>query len=347
MALSHLLVLLGFLALSQSQSASYIHTFTGGLPFCTQCGKLSEYACSPDAQGSIIGNWNNGAVQFNDPIPSGNYPTGMIVTIRGSYSCNGLGSRTMFGVALNGYVHGVKETSKGDACKCDTCDGQETVSVSFRNGVPKYKKGTANFLQILPYTDSLCINTVNVTFTYAPATPSPPTPLPEYYMDLKIPVADRVGCPVCNDDKDQWCSTASNNTFTINFQDPLPQGFNYLVAVDIYASFNFIQKASYRYTIVEAKLQSERIQSKTISDLNWVDKCGCLADYQFLSSTYQRGWPNYVQKGTNTISFSVDKYSQSYGNVCIGRLAIKLVYYPAGEDEPEVIYLDKENIQFE
>jgi hypothetical protein len=31
-------------------------SFSGGLPFCSQCGTPSAYACSPDAFGATLGN---------------------------------------------------------------------------------------------------------------------------------------------------------------------------------------------------------------------------------------------------------------------------------------------------
>lgn len=212
----------------------------------------------------------------------------MVVSVYGAYTCDGT-KRAMFGLSLNGNVHGVRETVKGTTlCKCDACDGVETFTLTFRNGVPGYYYKTNNYLQLVMYRDSVCINRVEVTISYDPILTSPPTPLPEYYLPLPIPTGyDRAGCAVCNKDLGQWCSASNNNTLQLSFKDPLPSGV-LLVAVDAYISLNMMERSTGYLTTLSTNLQGNTIQSSvSVADSSFREKCGCLGDYAFKSEMYQ------------------------------------------------------------
>jgi len=312
---------------------NFTQYFTGGLPFCTQCGTAGQYACSPDANGVTLGQWNSGNVIFTDPVPSGNHPVSIVVEVHGAFSCNAVGERLMFGVSLNGLVHGVRDSGKGiNGCKCDTCDGFESFTFSFLNGVPSYYARTSNTIKILPYKDSVCVNRVEVKITYDPITTS--FPLPERYVPITIPSNyDRVGCSVCNANLNQWCSAPNNNTLTLSFLDPLPYDV-YAISIGVYISANLMERSfNLMYTDVSCSLQSTAVTYVSLGEAAWKERCGCLGDYIFESETYQRGWPAYVYGGENRVSFSVKKWTESQGNVCIGRIGLKIVYYALSDLE--------------
>ena len=249
-------------------------------------------------------------------------------------------------MSINEYTLGVRDTSKGiNQCKCDTCDGAEAFSFSFRNGVPTYKYGVVNFVKFEVYQDSICINRVEITITYAPRTLSPPNPLPEYYLPFFIPPEfDRVGCPVCNADKHQWCSASYNNTMQLTLKDPLPIN-TFLVSADAYISLNYIQRPSFYLTTLTASIQETAIATESVSETGWKETCGCLGDMSFQSPYYQRGWPGYQYQGLNKITFTANKHSESAGNVCMGRLALKLVYYNSTDTEGRLNTLVVEDVE--
>jgi len=316
----------GFLLAVNAGVSNFTYYFKGGLPFCSQCGTPGQYACSPDSNGVSLGEWNTGSIIFTDPIPIGNYPVSMIVEVHGAFSCNAVGQRLMFGVSLNGLTHGVRDSGKGvNGCKCDTCDGVETFTFSFINGVPGYYYLTSNTIKIIPYLDSICVNRVFVQITYDPLSTN--FPLPERFLQIPIPPAyDRVGCPVCNANLNQWCSAYNNNSLTLSFQDPLPSGV-YAISIGVYISANLMERGYLYASTLTSTLQSTTVNIVTLTETAWRERCGCMADYVFESGVYQRGWPAYSYGGVNKVNFSVRKYSESYGNVCIGRLGIKIVYY--------------------
>jgi len=59
-----LLTLVALVAMVTAQTSappgttSFTTYFSGGLPFCSQCGTAGQYACSPDANGVTLGNVN-------------------------------------------------------------------------------------------------------------------------------------------------------------------------------------------------------------------------------------------------------------------------------------------------
>lgn len=250
-------------------------------------------------------------------------PNSMTVKVYGTWSCDTATDDSMFGLALNDIVYAVREAEKGTSdCKCNTCDNFETLSFSFRNGLPNYNRGGAyNRLRFLMYRNSVCLNRVEVTINYDTSG----TELPHMYKTLPLPQSS--GCSICNGGTNQWCSSGtSNNTLNVEFTDPLPAGA-LLVGVDVHFSYNFVQRASTYLTTLATSLMGTSIYSATMSDSYFTSMCGCYGDGTHLSTFYQRGWPGYVKGGKNTLKLEVKKYSSSYGNMCFGRLGVDLIYY--------------------
>jgi len=248
----------------------------------------------------------------------------IVLLVFGTFACNGNGGRAMFGMSVNEYTMGVKDISPRSGCLCDTCDGAERFSFSWRNGAPTYKYGITNFFKFEVYTDSICINRIEATLTYQPRTSSL---LPEFYLPFTIPPdLDLVGCPVCNGvEQNQWCSAALNNTLALGFKDPLPVGAQ-LVAMDVYLSLNLVEKSRLSPSNITVSVQGVPLGVTEIRDTNWRDKCGCLGDFTLQSEVHQDGWPGYVPQGLNYLEVTVQKHEVNFGNVCVGRVHLKIIY---------------------
>jgi len=327
------MIMAGLMTMGRGQETiEFTSYFNGGLPFCSQCGTPGQYACSPDSNGQTLGQWNNGVVNFVDPVPAGNHITAVRVTLHGAWSCNPEGTPlAMFGVTLNGIIHGVRESTKGaNKCKCDTCDTFESFSFPFRNTIPGYKYRASNSLKIDLYSNSICVNRVIVAVDYKPIVAN--SPLPQSYVSVDIPSGLDAGtCGICNSNKRQWCSKSGNNSVNIGFNDPLPTGV-VVVGAELYYSYGFSEKCyNNYYSTLFATLQGVEIGNARLVDTSFRSKCGCYGDSIFNSVFYQRGWPSYNYKGKNDIRFSVSKYTESQGNICIGRIGINLLYYSFNE----------------
>lgn len=319
--------------ISAQSTANVTHYFTGGLPFCSQCGTKGQYACSPNDSGTTVGNWNDGVISFVDPTPSGSVVREISVTLYGTWTCTTTSSyKAMFGLVLNGVTHAVRESIKGtNYCQCDTCDAAETLVFGYRNGIPSFNKGGSNTLKVDLYTNSLCLNRALITFKYYTTNDE----LDHVYKALTIGKEHSTrDCNICAGTTAHWCSKANNNTLALKFNDPIPSG-TVAVGADVFISYNFNEKShsSSPYSTLTVNLQSTTIGSQKLVDSAWRSACGCYGDTQFNSVFYQVGWPSYVYGGVNTLYFTVSKGQQSYGNICLGRVGVDIIYYAFGNEK--------------
>ena len=286
--------------------------------------------------------WNNGTLSFANPLPVGAIAVSMKVQVYGSWSCDPTLSSSMFGVSLNGVTHYVIENAATTTnCRCDTCDPSVTLTADYRNGLPGYL-GTTNRLQINAYRNSLCVNRVEVTIGYNAATT---TELP--YVFQQVPFNPNpegtAACATCNSGQkgeSTWCSNSTSTTLTVQFTDPVPSGA-ILVALDLHASYNFATRSytSSYYSRLGFALDGTLTNEVTLPDVGWRgSKCGCYGNIIMQSALYQRGWPNYVYGGANSLRITVTRtYSAAYGDVCLGRLWASYVYYFI-EDADKVLH---------
>jgi len=128
--------------------------------WCTICNSINggQYACE---SGSGSPQWNSGQRNFLDPVPAGNNVTQVCATV--NYVCCGLTGMT---IRLNGVIIGTFNVPGGCNCNCGNCYSN---TVCFTPPAGVYNHGGQNTVQVQNIGGNSCVNSVQLTMTYAPA----------------------------------------------------------------------------------------------------------------------------------------------------------------------------------
>lgn len=315
------LVLLLLAASTFAQNTTSTFVFSGGLPFCSQCGGDGQYACS-----NGIGSFKEDLVMMDEINPAlGDVANNVQVQLYGAWSCDS--SIGMVEVDFNEVPLNVVITKPTDSCACGSCDPVLTFQGYFPAGFPDYNYGGHNVVHLEMATSYVCINKVVVTIGHG-------KPL---YPGLSSKVVRWTNAAytgsyrVCNNRG--YTSTSVSDTFA----DPLPENSLLVMAeVDVFGSY-FCQSTS-QSTTLKAQLQSTTVDSETLAN----NGKGCSGTYLCdgavrLSNSilYQAGWPKYAYGASNSLSISSSPYT-SY----VGKSALYLYYFQFSSKEERDLHIE-------
>ncbi|MFI5150470.1 MAG: gliding motility-associated C-terminal domain-containing protein [Bacteroidia bacterium] len=156
---------------AQTATTTVVYTGFQACGGCTICG--ADYWCF-NTPGSYCGNTGPcGTQTFVDPCPAG-----MIVTSATLSYYTG----DCAGGAINASIDGnaipsVNEGNTGCLCSSNPCAVSASSSSNFPCGLPGYVNGGTNTLQLCTG-NSVCVNKIVLTFTYAPANQATPATNP-------------------------------------------------------------------------------------------------------------------------------------------------------------------------
>ena len=155
-----------------SQSITTVVQYDGAqaLGCCTVCG--NDYWCINNFGGCGT-NANSDTRNFFDPIPPGNIVTNIAV----SYFSAGC-----YGNAITAIIGGntfpvTYEANTGCLCSNNPCGLSASSSAAFPCGIPGYNYGGFNPIQLVTGAD-ICMDRVELTISYAPASQSTPANTP-------------------------------------------------------------------------------------------------------------------------------------------------------------------------
>jgi len=313
-----LVVLFVVIAACSAQNATVYNTtyfFSGGVPFCTQCGAEGAYACSPLGNNPEVGLWNNGTIPFffND-IPQSSAVTSITVTVYGSYGCSSTTSTAVIAATLNGQVFDVHSQSSGTACKCNTCGGPIVFQSALNNfGLPLtyFKNLDNNELQLQIFNDVVCINKVEISVTASSAIPKVSV------WELTTTPSQSTCGVTCSDDSNCW-NTYTSSSYDVTIQDPLPKGSVLLnAAVQIYGTSSSTSGYNISAVLVDTLIGTNLPA--------WTNQV-CSGRLQLdMASIYQNGWPGYAYGDLNTVTLSASaSFSRFY---YVSTAVVQLYYY--------------------
>lgn len=156
-----------------AQTATTTINYTGfqACGGCTVCG--ADYWCF-NTVSSYCGNTVPcGTTTFVDPCPAGSIVTSVTVNFFSADCAGGAMTATIDGNP----VPTVNEGNTGCLCSSSPCAQSATSSANYPCGLPGYVNGGVNSLQMCTGA-SVCINRVELVFTYAPASQATPATLP-------------------------------------------------------------------------------------------------------------------------------------------------------------------------
>lgn len=145
--------------------------FSGGSANCSACPEgspQSHYACS----NGFDGNWNQGQLQFKNPIPSHNFITAIYVTLIGRFNCQILQPSASVISTLQGETLHQSSNLPPDPYGCGGCtncmvayDYPPIISDSW----PSYQYGNdaINTVDIFVVQNSICLSNVILRFNYS------------------------------------------------------------------------------------------------------------------------------------------------------------------------------------
>lgn len=318
MKVALLVVLLATSALAGNYTDSFY--FSGGLPFCSQCGSEGMYACS-----NGIGNFRD-TLPVKDQVPYGSeVANNVIVELHGAWSCDS--STGMVEVDFNGIALNVLITEPTDSCACGTCDRTLVFQGYFPAGFPKYDYDGYNNVGITLPASYVCINQVQVTVGYGkPLYPGLSTRVVSWENEKTTSLK------VCNG------AGYSVTGLTISFEDPLPEHSLLVMAeADVFGSY-FCQSSS-SSTTLKGTLQGTVVDQETLS--NHGQRCYgtyvCDGAVRLSNSIlYQGGWPNYQYGGTNSFLITSTPYT-SY----IGKSQLVLYFYEFSSKEERDAHVER------
>jgi hypothetical protein len=132
-------------------------------------GVYGNYACG-DGQGFTYGNWNNGYISFQDPVPTDNVVVKVSVTLKGQWGCSDDASSSIT-TRLQNTTLG-SDTVTG-ICQCDKSD-EPRIYTSDRYSktpfFPKYNYGGTNTLYFNVTDGIVCLSDYELTITYKSGT---------------------------------------------------------------------------------------------------------------------------------------------------------------------------------
>jgi gliding motility-associated-like protein len=152
-----------------AQTATTTVTYTGfqACGGCTICG--ADYWCF-NTPGSYCGNTPPcGTQTFVDPCPPGMIVTSALLQYYTGDCAGGAINASIDGNA----IPSVNEGSTGCLCSNNPCAVSASSSSNFPCGLPGYVNGGTNSLQLCTG-NSVCVNKIILTFTYAPANQATP-----------------------------------------------------------------------------------------------------------------------------------------------------------------------------
>ncbi|HXC05753.1 MAG TPA: PKD-like domain-containing protein, partial [Bacteroidia bacterium] len=157
----------------QAQTATTTVTYTGfqACGGCTICG--ADYWCF-NTPGSYCGNTAPcGTQTFVDPCPPGMIVTSALLQYYTGDCAGGAINASIDGNA----IPSVNEGNTGCLCSNNPCAVSASSSSNFPCGLPGYVNGGVNSLQLCTG-NSVCVNKIILTFTYAPANQATPATTP-------------------------------------------------------------------------------------------------------------------------------------------------------------------------
>jgi len=309
-----LLLLVALFSIAHAQPSTYNLTlfFGGGLPFCSQCGEAGAYSCSPYGNVKSIGNWNNGTLEFNNPLPKGVFASSITATVYGSYGCSQSGSVAVFSVSLNGNVLDIQQGSSPTTCKCNTCEGGVVFSGEtnlFNELTYGYNYNNPNLIQVYAYNEVICVNRIEVVITS-----SKNAPQIDYWQGSFSPSRSDCTQP-CGVPRKCWNSDLVGSQ-VVQFNDPLPENSLLLAAaVQVFGSSRFGPSSQN----ISAALVGQFVGSAPCNFATGF--CGGNV-YLSTDSFFQDGWPGYAYGGQNSLTLSIEA-----DYIMVGTFVLQLYYY--------------------
>ncbi|EFA80155.1 hypothetical protein PPL_06977 [Heterostelium album PN500] len=151
------------------QSIFFTLNFSGGQQMCSSCVDPSEhwlqnYSCSND-----VTNWNEGKIQFQDPLPSSDVLVlrKAILQVFGHFISSGPALVILLDDEIFGlFTPPVKNTS--DCLNCVT--SSDPYIMTYTNGLTTYNYGSTNYFQFQSTNNETitCLSSISVTFFYGP-----------------------------------------------------------------------------------------------------------------------------------------------------------------------------------
>eukprot|EP01087_Luapelamoeba_hula_P016991 TRINITY_DN5303_c0_g1_i1.p1 TRINITY_DN5303_c0_g1~~TRINITY_DN5303_c0_g1_i1.p1 ORF type:complete len:344 (+),score=34.86 TRINITY_DN5303_c0_g1_i1:194-1225(+) len=306
--------------------------FFGGKSNCALCGEPGQYRCLNPNQTLPL--------TFIDHSNLAYFAVSKVdVQLRGSFGCT-QGVPNVIEVNLNGVVVNVLQTVPDqNACACNTCGGNLLFTTAPPSGLtlPNYNSDGVNNLEVLGYSGSFCLNTVEVTVTYAKIVPDGSAVM---YNEYNVASDNTVG-------PNAICGRNPFTTYSgIGVNDPLPAGsVVQTIAVQLFGKFFSVpsfetecqQQINGSLVVNDRALTPENQVYSRVVEANVFGGCSSNCDglWTFTNSqVYANGFPGYGYGITNTYSWKIA------GPSIVSRVAVWLYYTPPANVMPAVVQLE-------